>query len=114
MTELKPCPFCGGEAKLHFCGILDNDTMIAELSDKYGVHCEKGCCATMPIEGADRAIKLWNSRAKKKGELDAAIRILTQEYERAKSLKYVQFPIAWALYQTWKKYDDLNKKYRRG
>lgn len=34
--------------------------------------------------------------------LEQAIELLKQEYERAKSLEYVQKPLAFALYQVWK------------
>lgn len=38
-------------------------------------------------------------------KLDKAIEILKAEYERALSLDYVRNKIAYALYQTWKKFD---------
>lgn len=38
-------------------------------------------------------------------ELELAIKILKQKYERAKHLEYVKKPIAYALYQTWKYFD---------
>lgn len=34
--------------------------------------------------------------------LDKAVELLKKEYERAKRLKYVRKPLAWALYQVWK------------
>lgn len=37
--------------------------------------------------------------------LEDAIKLLEKEYERAQSMEYVKNPIAWALYQTWKKAD---------
>lgn len=37
--------------------------------------------------------------------LEKAIEILKTEYEKAKKLKWVYNPIAYALYQTWKKAD---------
>lgn len=37
--------------------------------------------------------------------LEQAIRMLETEYERAKNLSYVRKPLAWALYQVWKKID---------
>jgi Lar family restriction alleviation protein len=75
MSELKPCPFCGGEAKLvsdyssekdqmfwsvyHFC--IDG----AAKGELHGY----GTCDTTSIETAwqtkkQRAIKAWNRRAK--------------------------------------------------
>lgn len=38
-------------------------------------------------------------------ELEQAIKILKQKYERAKHLECVKNPIAYALYQTWKYFD---------
>ena len=38
--------------------------------------------------------------------LEKAIKLLETEYERAKKLEWVQNPLAWALYQVWKKVDE--------
>lgn len=35
--------------------------------------------------------------------LEQAIELLKKEYERAKKMEYVQRPLAWALFQVWKK-----------
>ena len=37
--------------------------------------------------------------------IDKAIEMLRSEYERAKKMEYVKKPLAWALYQVWKKVD---------
>ena len=37
--------------------------------------------------------------------LEKVIKLLEAEYERAKKIAYVQKPLAWALYQVWKKVD---------
>lgn len=42
--------------------------------------------------------------------LDKAITMLGAEYTRAKTLKYVHNPIAWALHQVWKKADSEGEK----
>ena len=60
MTELKPCPFCGGKARL----------VSGESKQKQGlsplvwqVICTHGCVA-MPLELSDHdAINAWNKRA---------------------------------------------------
>ena len=39
-------------------------------------------------------------------ELEKAIEILRAEYERAVKLEWVHNPVAYALYQTWKKADN--------
>lgn len=63
MDKLKPCPFCGGEAKLHYCALLEDGSIVMGLVDKYGVHCMNGCAATMPVVGAEKAVEMWNRRA---------------------------------------------------
>lgn len=56
-NKLKPCPFCGGKARLKTIG------------DGYFVDCalEKGFCAVIPCtwdyETAEVAIEAWNRRA---------------------------------------------------
>lgn len=42
-------------------------------------------------------------------ELDKAINLLKDEYERACNLIWVRNKIAYALYQTWKKFDKRGK-----
>jgi hypothetical protein len=37
--------------------------------------------------------------------LEKAIELLQKEYERAKNMDYVKKPLAWALFQVWKKAD---------
>lgn len=63
MTKLKPCPFCGGEAKLHDCMLLENETMAVRYEGKKGVHCTVCNIATMPMS-EEEAIETWNRRAK--------------------------------------------------
>lgn len=41
---------------------------------------------------------------------ERVIKLLEQEYEKAKKLELVRNPIAYALYQTWKKVDYEGKK----
>lgn len=38
-------------------------------------------------------------------KIKKAIEDLREEYDRAKHLNYVKNPLAYALYQVWKKYD---------
>lgn len=44
---------------------------------------------------------------KEQEKLDRAIIWLTTEYERALQIDFVDKPIAWALYNTWKHFDNL-------
>lgn len=39
-------------------------------------------------------------------ELDKAIKILKEQYEKAQKLDWVRNKIAYALYQTWKIFDE--------
>ena len=38
--------------------------------------------------------------------IEKAIKMLEAEYERAKNLEWVNNPLAYALYQVWKKVDE--------
>lgn len=44
---------------------------------------------------------------KEQNRLEWAIKVLTSEYEHAINLDFVDKPIAWALYNTWKHFDNL-------
>ena len=46
-------------------------------------------------------------------EIDRAIKHLRAEYDRAKALDYVQFPLGYALYKTWIWADEKNKDTQR-
>ena len=60
MSELKPCPFCGGEAKAFYC----------EKSGTFDVQCQ--VCGAIPYIGyrrggmsPDEVIEAWNTRHEK-------------------------------------------------
>ena len=42
----------------------------------------------------------------KKMTFDEAIELLRAEYDRARGIEYVRDPVAYALYQIWKKADE--------
>ena len=42
--------------------------------------------------------------------IEEAIDILRQEYEKAKQKSWVLYPMAYALYQTWKQVDIESRK----
>lgn len=42
-------------------------------------------------------------------KIETAIKLLLQEYERAKKLEWVRDPVAWALHQVWRKADEKTK-----
>lgn len=56
--ELKPCPFCGGEAKVINRHVKNNGYAV--------IGCSNGCCRIRPtIPGRflfSEAIELWNTR----------------------------------------------------
>jgi len=57
MHDLKPCPFCGGEAIAHPCTLEGDD---------HDVGCSNGECPVEPYAWAEtenEAIKEWNTRA---------------------------------------------------
>ena len=63
-SELKPCPFCGGEAKLVLFHI--KPTNAPELKQWSIVHkCEAMESATFSNECEAEAIEAWNTRAER-------------------------------------------------
>ena len=43
------------------------------------------------------------------GELLKSIKLFIKQYEQAKDSEFVQNPVAYALYHTWKQVDSVNK-----
>lgn len=59
MTELKPCPFCGGKAEL----ITVPGYFKSGLSSSgWLVKCLNGCCNQAPYMSDHDAIRAWNGR----------------------------------------------------
>lgn len=56
--DIKPCPFCGGEAELHNCAEMLDVTNVTGV----GIHCTKCHIATIPYKTEDDAIDVWNNR----------------------------------------------------
>lgn len=59
--QLKPCPFCGGEAKLVKRKLK---TGFYPSGGTYYVHCTKCLVATQPRKNYEFVINLWNDRYK--------------------------------------------------
>ena len=59
---------------------------------------------------ARTAARKWTERSRQKMTPEEAIKLLESEYERAKRLDFVINPIAYALYQVWKKADRRKKR----
>ena len=51
MNELKPCPFCGGEARINAYGF-----------NQYSVDCKICWVETPRKSGVKNAIEAWNNR----------------------------------------------------
>jgi hypothetical protein len=61
-NKLKTCPFCGGEAKIHNCCELKNETAALVFYGKVGVYCTNCRIATLPFDNENMAINAWNRR----------------------------------------------------
>ena len=61
-NELLPCPFCGGEAKLHAAVELDNKELALYYEGKVGIHCIKCHVATGLFTSEIEATASWNRR----------------------------------------------------
>ena len=59
MTELKTCPFCGGEVKLIIVPYYFKQGL---SSSGWVVKCLKGCCYQLPHSSDHDAIEAWNRR----------------------------------------------------
>ena len=58
--ELKPCPFCGGEARVVFRPVRVG----AHVSrGTYYVHCKTCLIATQPRKKQHLVVEVWNRRA---------------------------------------------------
>ena len=42
--------------------------------------------------------------------LDEAKKLIDEYYEYAKKQEYIQRPLAWAMYKSWKKVDEYKEK----
>lgn len=63
MAELKPCPFCGGEANLVPHKFFSQRTQKWEI-DCYGVECKNCRTSSYQFWGCEKhAITAWNRRA---------------------------------------------------
>ena len=59
MDELKPCPFCGGEARLE-----PELKSVEDYSDFHWVTCRECYAMSLGTYGEDKAIEAWNRRPK--------------------------------------------------
>ena len=79
MAELKPCPFCGGEARIYFDPEGTKD--IAGRHWAYNAVCDR-CCATSGTTFLkEKAIEAWNRRAEPQKLFDTVSNIDWREQE---------------------------------
>ena len=87
--ELKPCPFCGGEARLVVCDSEGNVHDESYEADPYSglsyaiVHGSDDCCGECPVSTSDplpwlyetreEAVAAWNRRSEQTCRMDAPI-----------------------------------------
>lgn len=67
MTELKPCPFCGGEAEFYPAACIEQGWYIATVQC---VSCAAQVCSKPGLDRAEQeanesAVKSWNTRAER-------------------------------------------------
>ena len=61
MSELKPCPFCGGQAIL-----IGRELYFSQTNKKsYHIECSKCLVRTVEVMGKESVVKAWNWRADK-------------------------------------------------
>lgn len=60
MAELKPCPFCGGKAKLRIASEIWRDGKV-EIGG-WKAYCEN-CGIETALENREKAVEKWNRRA---------------------------------------------------
>lgn len=63
MTKLKPCPFCGGKAKLY----TDRPIGVSPCMIKPHIECTE-CTASMYASSAVQVVEKWNRRTEPKVE----------------------------------------------
>ena len=62
MADLKPCPFCGGEAELRH---YEDFTKDFSSVYKFYVECNECEAQTKPIANVENAVSAWNTRCEK-------------------------------------------------
>ena len=63
MTKLKPCPFCGGEAKIEHDWSVGNDGSAYFWATCNNRHCLVRPYSKEDFNSAEGAIEAWNTRA---------------------------------------------------
>lgn len=79
MTELNPCPFCGGKAEIHR----------SVYSERYRGRCKQCGAQTMPRGTKENAIEDWNRRTKVHTE-EEMTRVLRMEAALGEEKKHAE------------------------
>ena len=79
MDELKPCPFCGGEAELF---TIPADYGLSPI--RWVIRCKKGCCEQIPHISDHDAVFAWNKRNEGKRHATAIWRGWTKSYYKGR------------------------------
>lgn len=67
MSELLPCPFCGGEAEVQH----QTRELYGDVVDWYGVYCKKQFCGYVSGQSTEaEAVAAWNTRAERTCQAD--------------------------------------------
>lgn len=67
--DLKPCPFCGGTAKVHITsGYEQVENRIKRSDVFYSVECDKCYSKTMQHAMLDYVVGIWNKRIGEENE----------------------------------------------
>ena len=61
-NELKPCPFCGGEARVCVDEHIDSHTYYSVECDDESYECAGAMMDEMAYGTKEEAIKAWNTR----------------------------------------------------
>lgn len=69
MQELKPCPFCGGEADVHYFAHDDSECTVMCSNPNCRSSVSARSCGSMTT-AYNRARKLWNRRAERTCHVD--------------------------------------------
>ncbi len=99
MSELKPCPFCGGEANSE----IDDYGMCTE----HFVECLSCVARTSTYDSPKEAITAWNTRAKTEAEKKIEqIRACIESYRCKKD----EDPFEYGAYVKWRAiYEDIKE-----
>ncbi len=120
MDGLKQCPFCGGQADISVDHEAVKDTEGRRWA--YTIVCNR-CGATSGLTYLpQKAREVWNRRCRNDAPIPdeynpaelhigdrvwkKVVSIVDKKYAEAKKLPFVRNPLAWALYRTWKEFDD--------